>query len=237
MIEQIHLTLDEINELNERLEQSRFLKNQSVIQTKLNYLNRCRDIGIRPDFKPDKPYLHLAKEIDEVELPSQLQMKTENMYNVFLSIDPCYYKKGGWYPINYTIKLFRNALINYYKKNLNRNLKKSQQRQFDFIIFTHLYKIKNNSQFNYLKKFYPEELSKHFAPHLHIVLRIDDDKINHFCNFIKKYIKKRCNPSNCNWKLIGQTTQDQIRTFKYGFKFGTTYFTKEDIIQGKLYDK
>jgi len=221
----IHLTLDEINELNERMEQSRYLKSNYIRNKQENYYYRCRDMGYRPD-KPDITYM---KELDKIELPKQLEMKKDEMYNVLISIDPTYYVKGrGWRPLNYTLDLLWKAQVKYYKQNFSHNLEKSKDRQYKQIVFTHLYKIKNHSYYNYLKKFYPDKLQDYFKPHLHIMYKIPVYEVEQFFNFINKYIKSKCNSAKLDWTWIQDTTQDQIRCMKYGYKFNSIYFTNDD---------
>ena len=221
----IHLTLDEINELNERMEQSRYLKSNYIRNKQENYYYRCRDMGYRPD-KPDITYM---KELDKIELPKQLEMKKDEMYNVLISIDPTYYVKGrGWRPLNYTLDLLWKAQVKYYKQNFSHNLEKSKDRQYKQIVFTHLYKIKNHSLYNYYKKFYPEKLQDYFKPHLHIMYKIPVYEVEQFFNFINKYIKSKCNSAKLDWTWIQDTTQDQIRCMKYGYKFNSIYFTNDD---------
>ena len=219
-VKHIQLTPDEVNELNNRLEQSRYQKLLSVINDKQKYYYKTRYLGI----KPDTEKLDTLKELDEIKLPSSLEINKDQMYNVYITIDPSYFLKGkGWYPVNTIIDLFNKAKIKYYRKHISHNFYKNKDKLFKMITFSHLYKIKNNSQYNYLKKFFPDELEKYYNPHLHIMCKIPPNKINEFYNSIKRYIKKKCHSASISMRAIRQTTEDQVRCMKYGYKFESLF--------------
>ena len=213
------LTLEEINEIRDNLERSRYLKL----------------ISLRPNLK--KNYKEIVKLIpDKVKLTKELKDRAKDMYNLYLTIDLAYFIKGGWFPVLKTLDTFRHTLINYYRKTLKYNVGQSKEDQFKMIVFIHHYYIKETLRFNYYKKYKPELLMKYYKPHIHCMIKIPPERIEPFCNFFKSKIKKSFNSSSVVWEIINPTISDQLRTMKYGYKFQTHYLTETTLQQKELYN-
>ena len=161
-------------------------------------------------------------------------IKTKDMFNWMITIQPTYNNRFKKIPINELLKSYKYIILDYYDKKYNRKAHLHKEEQYKQMICSHLYETNSADREYLIRNDYTDTLRELYHPHLHCLIQCPNNEIMDFFFFIKKKMRMKYPLSSCDLVKINQLEEDQIRVIQYGDKEQSIFYTKTDLINGVI---